>query len=104
AMPQIIALASLPNTSAIVFARCARRALGAPLVSMNPNGDFLALLSLALLGAETMRRMTRPTNWVTIHATSRMSTIRSGFANASTISEARSFAVTRNTVEHSHDR
>ena len=30
--------------------------------------------------------------------------MRSGFANASTISDARWLCVTRNTVEHSHDR
>jgi len=71
---------------------------------MNPNGDFLALFSLALLGAETMRRMIRPTRWVTNQATSRMSTTRTGFAKASAIWEARSLSLTRNTVEQSHDR
>ena len=73
---------------------------------MNPNGDFFSLLSLLFLrfgGVAKMRRMIRPTSWVTIHATRRMSTMRSGFRERA--DDPRCWlSVTRNTVEHNHER
>src|SRR5262249_17879049 len=94
------------NTSAIVLARWARRAVGPPPVSMNPNGVFLRSFRFGRLlpiGA-TARRMSRRTNQATSHPTKRMIRMRNGVANQSAISAARLLSLRLNTVEPSHDR